>query len=101
MKLSVAGKMTAITSLLLAVVFAVTTVINVRVQEKATIGIVRENSLELAETAASVLLESLDDHLAVPEFRLQNQVYSALPRERPHRPRARRRLPSKSPHASC
>ncbi len=71
MKLSVAGKMTAITSLLLAVVFAVTTIINVKVQEKSTIGIVRENSLELAETAVSVLEESM---LVNDRARIQNTI---------------------------
>jgi two-component system NtrC family sensor kinase len=57
--MSVAAKMTLITSLLLAVVFLVTTFFNVKVQEKSTIGIVRGNGLELAETAVAVLHESM------------------------------------------
>ena len=59
MKLSVAGKMTVITSLLLAAVFLVTTIINVKLQEQATIGIVRTNALELAATADAVLHKSM------------------------------------------
>ncbi len=71
MKLSVAGKMTVITSILLAAVFAVTTAINVKVQETATIGIVRENSLELAETAVSVLQEAM---LVNDRDKIQNTI---------------------------
>ncbi|MCB1183140.1 HAMP domain-containing protein [bacterium] len=59
MKLSVAGKMTIITSVLLAAVFLVTTLINVKLQEEATIDIVRQNALELAETADAVLQASM------------------------------------------
>lgn len=71
MKLSVAGKMTVISSILLAAVFAVTTVINVKVQETATIGIVRENSLALAETAVAVLQEAM---LVNDRDKIQNTI---------------------------
>ena len=60
MRLSVAGKMTIITSVLLTAVFLVTTVINVKLQEQATIDIVRQNALELAETADAVLNASME-----------------------------------------
>ncbi len=71
MKFSVAGKMTVISSILLAAVFLVTTIINVKVQEKSTIGIVRENGLELAETAVSVLNESM---IVNARERIQNTI---------------------------
>ncbi len=59
MKLSVAGKMTVISSILLAAVFLATTIVNVELQKRATTGIIRQNGLELAETAISVLHKSM------------------------------------------
>ncbi len=59
MKLTVAGKMTVITTLLLAVIFLATTVVNLILQERATTRIVRQNGVQLAETAASVLRNSM------------------------------------------
>ncbi len=71
MKLSVAGKMTIITSIMLAGVFLVTTFINVKVQERATIRILRQNGLELTETVLSVLQESM---LVNDQDRIQNTI---------------------------
>lgn len=59
MKLSVAGKMTVISAVLLTVVFAATTAVNVNLQERATTRIMKENGLQLAETAISVLHKSM------------------------------------------
>ena len=59
MKLSVAGKMTIISSILLAAVFTATTVVNVKLQERETTGIMKQNGLQLAETAISVLHKSI------------------------------------------
>ncbi len=59
MKLSVAGKMTLISSVLLAAVFLATTIFNVELQERAAIDIARQNGVQLAETADAVLHTSM------------------------------------------
>ncbi len=55
MKLTVAAKMTLITTGLLAVIFAAMTMVNLALQERASTAIVQKNGVQLAETAAAVL----------------------------------------------
>ncbi len=59
MKLSVSGKMTVITTVLLTAIFLATTVVNLVLQERASTRIVRLNGVQLAETAAAVLRNSM------------------------------------------
>ena len=57
--MTVSGKMTAITTALLTAIFVATTIVNLILQERASTGIVHKNGVQLAETAAAVLRNSM------------------------------------------
>jgi len=57
--MTVAGKMTVITTALLTVIFVATTAVNLILQERASTGIVQKNGVQLAETAAAVLRNAM------------------------------------------
>lgn len=59
MKMTVAGKMTLVTGLLLTVVFLATALVNVALQRRATTAILREHGVRLAETTTGALRDGM------------------------------------------